>query len=276
MDLEDTRSSEADMALSQYSILVVDDNELGTDLISRYLGKKGYNVTTAASGREALAISDIERFDLVLLDIYMPDIDGIKVLEILKKNPKSRNIPIVMFTASTDVAHRRMAIELSADEFIQKSESLNVIRERILKVLKQRRVFGGESPDEKTALHPEIRLLIVDDDIHSRDLLNRRINKLGYENIDMATSGEEALKLMKSHKYDLVFLDIVMPGLNGIEVLEKMHDDKKIEPTQVIMISSHNDTDIIRKCENLGASNYVVKPFHYSIIKNAIETSLRF
>lgn len=263
------------MALSQYTLLIVDDNTVSRELTSRYLGKKGYNISTAKNGDEALAINDIERFDLILLDVYMPDLDGIEVLKKLKKKLHTKNIPIVIYTSSTESSHKRMANELDVDDYLLKSDSLSSVRDRILKVLKNRRIFGQEEPEQKLVTPIEdIRLLVVDDDEMSRNLLENRITKLGYENIDTADSGNQAYELMKSHDYDLVFLDVIMPDLDGIGLLKKIRSDEELESTSVIMVSSSSDQDIISKCKDLGASNYVIKPFHYSLIKNAIDANI--
>ena len=276
MEFDNLNNPENPMALSQYTLLIVDDNNVSLELTSRYLGKKGYNISTAKNGDEALAINDIERFDLILLDVYMPDLNGIEVLKKLKQKIHTKNIPIVIYTSSTEPADKRMAKVLDADDYLLKSDSLSSTRERILKVLKNRRIFGQEQP-EKIKITPisDIRLLVVDDDEMSRNLLERRINNLGYENIDTAASGNQAFDLMKSHEYDLVFLDVIMPDLDGIGLLKKIRSDNELESTSVIMISSNSNQDVITECRNLGANNYVVKPYHYSLIKNAIDTNFR-
>lgn len=261
------------MALDQYSLLVVDDNENSLDLISRYLQKKGYNVTVVSSGREALAINNIERFDLVLLDIMMPGISGLDVLQKLREKTTTSNIPIIMLTASNDGEHIRKANELYADDFIVKSESLKSIRERVLKVLKNRRIYGQESnKDEKVMDSPDSRILVVDDDELSRELLCRRVNKFGYA-AEMAETGEAALEMIDKFHYDLIFLDVHMPNINGIEVLKRIKDKGKLGETAVVMVSANNDIEVIKQCESLGARDYVVKPYHYSLIKNTIKTT---
>jgi adenylate cyclase len=84
------------------AILVVDDNELNRDLLSRRLRRDGHVVTVAEHGREALDRMAKEPFDLVLLDIMMPELTGYEVLEILKADVALRDIPVVMITAATE------------------------------------------------------------------------------------------------------------------------------------------------------------------------------
>jgi len=262
------------MAIDQYSILVVDDNDDNLQLLNRYLGNKGYNVTLATSGREALAINDVERFDLVLLDIMMPEMDGLEVLKQLKEKATTCNVPVVMLTANNDSEYIRRANELYADDFIVKTESLKTIRERILTLLQNRRTYGIEA--KETIPAPEnrqSRLLVVDDDEMSRVLLSRLIKKFGYK-VDTAESGLDAPDLIKNQQYDLVFLDVLMPNLNGLELLEKIKSDNDIKSTSVVMISSNSDRDVIKQCASLGAKDYVVKPFHYSLLKNTIESTI--
>jgi len=261
------------VAIDQYSILVIDDNASTTDLIKRHMCKKGYNGTTVSNGRDALAINHIERFDLVLLDILMPDIDGLEVLRELKAKASTCNIPVIMLTASNDSEYIRKANELYVDDFIIKSESLKSIRERILTVLQNRRIFGTEiiTPEAEPATNA--RLLVVDDDALSRELLYRRIKKFGYD-VDTAESGLDALDMLKKNKYDLVFLDVIMPNLSGIELLERIKNNEQFKSTSVVMVSANSDNQLIKHCEDLGAKDYVVKPFHYSLLKNTIETTI--
>jgi len=266
-----------DIEVNQYSILVVDNNPNNLELLNRYLGNKGYSVTITTTGQEALAINDIERFDLILLDIFMPDLDGFEVLKQLKKKASTCNIPVVMLTASNDSEHMNKANELLADDFIIKSESLKSVRERILCVLQKHKTIGAEIIEPpKTNIDNKkksTRLLVVDDDELSRDLLSRRIKKFGYD-VDTAQSGQAALDLLNKQQYDLVFLDVMMPVISGIDVLEKIKSNETTSSTSVVMVSSSNDDDIIMKCTNLGARDYVVKPYHFTQLKNTIETTI--
>jgi DNA-binding response OmpR family regulator len=114
---------------------------------------------------------------------------------------------------------------------------------------------------------------VVDDNESNRDLLQRRLGRLGY-NISTAENGHEALEMVSGKFYDLVLLDIMMPGLNGYEVLENMKADEKVSHIPVIMISALEEIDSVVKCLELGADDYLTKPFNMVLLKARVGACL--
>src|SRR5439155_10708173 len=105
------------------------------------------------------------------------------------------------------------------------------------------------------------RLLLADDDAPNRELLCRRLEKLGYQ-VTACANGLEALELVRASQFDLVLLDLLMPGLDGREVLARMKDDPRLRDIPVIMISALDQLEGIVRCIELGAEVYVAKPFN--------------
>jgi adenylate cyclase len=116
------------------------------------------------------------------------------------------------------------------------------------------------APSEPLATPQRGRLLLADDDGPNRDLLCRRLRKLGYE-VTATTNGREALKLVRAERFDLVLLDLLMPGLDGREVLARMKADPEMREVPVIMISALDQVEGIVRCIELGAEDYIAKPF---------------
>ncbi|MCS6963091.1 response regulator [Thermoflexus sp.] len=102
------------------TILVVDDDLQAIKLISLMLQRKGYRVTPATSGTQALAKAETEQPDLIILDVMMPDMDGLEVCRRLRANPKTSGIPILMFTAKTAVADKIAGFQAGADDYLTK------------------------------------------------------------------------------------------------------------------------------------------------------------
>lgn len=105
------------------TILVVDDDATLTKLYSVALSARGYRVLTASNGEEAMTTAEQEKPDLILLDIMMPEIHGLHVLDILKSTPGMEDTKIIMLTALSDLATKERAIECGAYDFIVKSEN---------------------------------------------------------------------------------------------------------------------------------------------------------
>jgi class 3 adenylate cyclase len=117
------------------------------------------------------------------------------------------------------------------------------------------------------------RLLLADDDAPNRDLLCRRLKKLGYE-VVAVQNGRDALKLVRKQSFDLVLLDLLMPGLDGREVLARMKADPNLKDVPVIMISALDQVEGIVRCIELGAEDYIAKPFNPVFLRARIGAGL--
>ena len=125
-------------------ILVVDDEASIRELLSFNLKKNGYSVETAADGREALAKA--AGMDLVLLDIMLPEVDGLEVCRRLKADPQTSGIPIIMLTAKAEEIDRVLGLELGADDYVVKPFSMRELLARVKAVLRR---FAKDSQNEK-------------------------------------------------------------------------------------------------------------------------------
>jgi CheY-like chemotaxis protein len=117
------------------------------------------------------------------------------------------------------------------------------------------------------------RLLIVDDNEINRDVLARRLGPQGYTTV-AAENGRKALEMVRTQKFDLLLLDIMMPELNGYEVLRHLKADSHLRDIPVIMISALDDMDSIVRCIKLGAEDYLPKPFDPVLLRARIGASL--
>ena len=123
------------------AILVVDDNEDNCYTLTRRLKRQGYdNVATAGHGRQALELLAARPFDLVLLDVMMPDMDGYEVLETMKADPALRGIPVVMISALDEVDSVARCIELGADDYLAKPFDPTLLRTRVRDCLEKKRL----------------------------------------------------------------------------------------------------------------------------------------
>ena len=123
------------------AILVVDDNEDNCYTLTRRLKRQGYdNVATAGHGRQALELLAARPFDLVLLDVMMPDMDGYEVLETMKADPALRGIPVVMISALDEMDSVARCIELGAEDYLAKPFDPTLLRDRVRDCLEKKRL----------------------------------------------------------------------------------------------------------------------------------------
>ena len=126
------------------SLLVVDDNSVNRIMLSRYITRLGYRATLAENGRQALDKLQGEPFDLVLLDVEMPEMDGYQVLEHLKTNPRLRDIPVIMISAVEELESVVKCIELGAQDYLPKPFNPILLRARLTACLERKRLRDQE------------------------------------------------------------------------------------------------------------------------------------
>ncbi len=126
------------MSAQQGSLLVVDDNEMNLDMLSRRLTRNGYDVTVAANGEQALEKAERQTFDVVLLDIMMPGIDGFETCRQLKGDPATRESVVIFLSARGDVSDKVRGLELGAVDYIAKPFQAEEVIARVRTHLRNR------------------------------------------------------------------------------------------------------------------------------------------
>src|SRR5262250_749703 len=117
-------------------------------------------------------------------------------------------------------------------------------------------------------------LLVVDDNEDNRYTLVQRLRRLGYTDVATAVDGRHALQCLRERNFDLVLLDVMMPELNGYEVLEHLRADDRLRHLPVIMISAVDQIESVVRCIELGADDYLPKPFNPTLLRARVGASL--
>jgi CheY-like chemotaxis protein len=136
--------------------------------------------------------------------------------------------------------------------------------------------LGSTRPAALAAmLPPELcgRVLVVDDNSINRDLLRKWLTSHGHE-VDEASGGEEGLSRIRHNDYDLILLDLIMPDQSGLQVLETLSRERRLGLVPIIMLSASDELDAVEQCLELGADDYMVKPFHMVLLKARIRIAL--
>ena len=256
------------------SILVADDNEMNREMLCRRLEKQGYTVAAANDGQQALDMMAVENFDLLLLDIMMPVMDGYDVLEKMRADQKFKSIPVIVLTAESEASNIIRCIELGANDYLVKPFDMVVLRNRIVRSLLNRRFREDVSGNIDWDGQQTPNVLVVEDNEMSRELLHKRVSRAGYQ-VSSVEDGQAAIDSLTENPVDLVLLDIMMPGKNGFDVLQHLKQDEALKHIAVIMISALDDKDSIDKCLQMGAEDYITKPFNALILKSRILSCLQ-
>lgn len=184
------------------TLLVIDDDPNSRDLLRRMLEREGFAVLTAASGAEGLEMARAKHPDLITLDVMMPSMDGWAVLSVLKSDPETEKIPVVMMTMVDD---RPMGFALGATEYLTKP----LEKSRVLDAIS--RCVAREADD----------ILVVEDDAMAADIVLRTLGEAGYRSRH-ARNGREALHMIREARPALVVLDLMMPEMDGFSLLEAL------------------------------------------------------
>ena len=167
--------------------------------------------------------------------------------------------------------HRMLA--LIEENFTADEESVVGPRPSVLEADNQLSELSTQDRGPRTNKAEPGLLLVVDDEMNNRDVLSRRLKRQGHA-VVTAGSGAEALRLVRETRFDAILLDIMMPDMDGYEVLRQIKSDERLEHIPVIMISAVNEVQSVVRCIEAGAEDYLAKPFNPTLLKARIDASL--
>lgn len=203
----------------QCKVLVIDDDPVVRELITRSLGKEGFQVVNASAGSEGLSLAKQIKPDVISLDVLMPGMDGWTVLMKLKEDAETADTPVVMVSI---VDEKKIGYTLGASDYLTKP----VDRSRLLHVMEKhcRGRFTGP-------------VLLVDDDAGARELTCSTLEKEGVE-VMQAGDGHQAIELLEQVLPQIILLDLVMPVMDGFEFLEALKARPEWQAIPVVVITA--------------------------------------
>jgi GAF domain-containing protein/DNA-binding response OmpR family regulator len=246
--------------------LVVDDNDTNLMLMTALLSAWGVETVTASSGEQALEALDGERFDVAVIDMLMPGMDGLELAT--RMHDRYADLPTILASSVPrhDVATDRRWDGAGIGSVIVKPIKASGLHGALATVLGVETGVAGADARETSALDPELasvhplRILLTEDNVVNQRLALRLLEKLGYR-ADVAANGLEALEALQRQTYDLVLMDVQMPEMDGVEatrrILERWHDGER--PWIVAMTAEVMQGDR-EGFLAAGMNDYVAKP----------------
>lgn len=228
-------------------ILVIDDEPAIAQLIKINLETEGYDVETALSGTEG--IQKVKEFipDIITLDVLMPEMNGFQVMEVLRADPETRDIPVI-FISIVEGVQKEKCFYLGAVDFLSKPIDFGELIKSIQRI------------ETKVTLGPTKQVLVIDDEPDTANLIKEHISSEGYKPI-VAYNGPDGVALAKTQKPDLIILDLYMPEMDGFAVMKVLKQDKQTEHIPIVILTGHDTKGYREKCLMLGATEYMTKPF---------------
>ena len=257
------------------TILVVDDEKLMCDLLRAVLVRHGHEVLTASNGREGFELFKKHRPRFTLLDLRMPEMNGIEVLKQIRA--VDSQAAVLILTAWGSDALEQQARQLGVVDFLSKRLSLDVLVEAMDRTLQ----LSAQAPSPAQASAPTEEpqattaaagdgdfILVVDDEPQIRDLLKRFLSLRGYK-VRVASDGQQALTMVEQAAPQLIVLDVYMPGINGVEVLRRLRGRKFTGG--VILLTASQDDKLLQEALDLGSVDVMGKPVDLERLALAIQ-----
>jgi two-component system cell cycle response regulator len=286
---KDEKTSPGKDRESKNKILIVDDQPLNVKLLTAKLSNENFKLFEAQSGEEALEKASSFSPDLILLDIMMPGMDGYEVTRRLKADPGTRDIPVILITALDGSEDKAKGMEAGAEEFINKPVNTSELLTRVNSMLKLRRYkeqlkihteakgsFDG-TDDREVVGEGKKRMpsvLIVEDDLKDAKVIQSYLETEPYK-ISVATNGEEAISKTLQEDVDIIFLDVLLPRVNGFEVCRRLKENEQTRNVQIVMATCLGDLDSKLKGIELGADDYLIKPIDARELRARTDTLLK-
>lgn len=226
-------------------VLIVEDSKLVNNYLASELTKYGHQCSQVFTLNEALTFVSSEDYDVIILDLNLPDGEGDILVEEMHRHTA---IPIVVLTGSNDRQRREDLFRLGIVDYWHKEnlggglvQSLNGLMERLLH-------------------NAEATILVIEDSMMVRRHMQALLAPRRYR-ILLAATGGEGLELLRSQKVSLVITDMELPDIHGLEILAKIKALPRLALLPVIVLSGSSDADIVSRSYKLGAADFIRKPY---------------
>lgn len=275
-------------------VLIVEDDPAACRLLEARLLANGHKVTACCDPQEAQSEALADPPDIIVTDMCMPSVDGIALTKWVRSQESLADIPVILITSLDDQQLLSRGLEAGANDFLKKPIDALEIRTRITSLLRTRAAIGklDEQPrasknrDDVSAISrmPEqqnlhtatdsAQILLIDDDPCEIRLLTAHLGQLPCD-IHHTFSGAEGLSWMKQNRADLVVTDLLLPDMDGYQIIEQIRNTPRLEQTPVLAISVLSETENRVRAFNVGADDFIVKGFCGTEFRARAERLLR-
>jgi PAS domain S-box-containing protein len=269
---------------SDKKILVVDDMALNRRILFEQLKVLGCRCNEARSGKEALqmlgqALAEGSPYDLAIVDMAMPEMDGKTLGRKIKSNPDLENTVLIMLTSIGEnenaVQFKKIGFAAYLTKPIKPSQLYDCLKIAFGK--KREDLTGHRPPTQNAQTDPpvndrNVRILLAEDNIVNQKVAVRILGKMGYR-VDTAADGKEALDILKRIPYDLILMDVQMPTMDGLQATGIIRQKEKVtgDHIPIIAMTAHAMKGDRERCIEAGMDDYLTKPINVEEVRRVIE-----
>ncbi len=245
-------------------VLVVDDNSTNRKILVEMLTRWRMSPVAAASGVQALEILSARPFDLALVDVQMPGMDGLELLRRLKEQSSPAPPQIILLSSVGWQMSSAQSEELGVSAHLTKPVAASVLLDAIVQVLgvaADAPQTGGKRPAENSPTGRGLNILVVDDDSNNRTLATMILRRHGHS-VLIAADGFEAIGVFSSQAVDLILMDIQMPNMSGLEAAAAIRrlEEPSNRRTPMVALTAHAMEGDREQCLLAGMDDYLSKP----------------
>jgi PAS domain S-box-containing protein len=259
-------------------VLIVDDNATNRLILTRQTQAWGMSVVAASSGLEALELLESNPCDLALIDLHMPDMDGVEVSEKVHRLKGRESLPIVLlsstFATKREIINRAAHLHISA--FLTKPVKASQLAQVLTGVFFDQPVKRGPLPlqariDTRLAERVPLRILLAEDNVVNQKIALRILERMGYR-ADLASNGLEVLEMLSRQHYDVVLMDVQMPEMDGLEATRRIRQKWSVPmKPYIIALTAHALQGEQESCLDAGMNDFVSKPIQIELLQRALE-----
>ena len=270
-------SNTKDEIQKELKVLIVDDYEDNRTILELLLKKFSLKILHADNGLDSVEIAIAEKPALIFMDLHMPGINGIEASKLIKN--ELPDVTIIALSGDMDAIEKEVVQSDIFEAFVSKPFN----RDKVRKIVTKFTTLQSEASQQNstqvnhhkaTAQFFAQKIVIVDDKPENLLLFKDILKPYNYE-IEVATNGEEALKIVEIFHPELILLDVVMPQMSGFEVLHELKKNKLTSEIPVIFLTANDTTDDIVNGFEAGVVDYIAKPFHPRELIARVDTHLK-
>jgi putative two-component system response regulator len=262
-------------------ILVVDDDPSGCRVLEAKLRAAGHKVTSSLDPFEGQQLAISESPDMIVSDVCMPGMDGIEFTRWIRDQPATTRVPVLLLTCLDDVEILSRGLDAGANDFLTKPVNSLELQTRIQSLLRTKRLIEDLEVSPTRIASEQVnsdqqplswqrsrdrnakgksQILLIDDDKSQRRLFQTYMSGLDCE-IHAVGTGRMAIQWLDQNTPDVVVSDLLLPDIDGYQIIEQIKNNPRLEHTRVLVISVLSDVNDRAKALNLGADDFVVKGF---------------
>ncbi len=271
--------------LEGLQVLVVDDNPTNRRILSEIVSRQGAKLTQAEGATAAMIelqhASDVGRpFRLILLDSHMPGVDGFDLAQQIRRDSRFAGTSMIMLTSAGQRGDAARCRELGIAAYLTKPAGQSELLEAIRYVLGQKPENAGSLPLatrhslKEARQSSSRRILLAEDNVVNQKLTARLLERRGHT-VVVAADGYEALTALDKESFDLVFMDIQMPGMDGLEVTKALREKERTtgKHLPIVAMTAHAMKGDRERCLAAGMDGYIAKPIQAQELIQAVETA---